>query len=80
MQFDDLPQDEHTRRLVLLVEVNALRELLIKFEDDETVSSFVMGTIHNEIELIDRCLEFGVDHVKGEQYEADAKADSKDKL
>ncbi len=74
MRFDNLPQDEHDRRMVLTVEARALQELLIKFVGSDA-SSFVIGTIHNEIELIDRCLEFGVDHVKAEQYESAAKAD-----
>lgn len=80
MNFNNLPEDESGRRLALKVEVLALQELLVKFSGDSSVSSFVLGTIHNEIELIDRCLEFGVDHVKGEIYEADAKADAKDEL
>jgi len=80
MRFENLPVDECDRRIALNVEARALQELLVKFDGDSSVSSFVLGTIHNEIELIDRCLEFGVDHVKGEQYEADAKADAKDKL
>ncbi len=66
MRFENLPQDEADRRMVLTVEARALTELLIKFNGDDSVSSFVTGTIHNEIELIDRCLEFGVDHVKAE--------------
>lgn len=76
MRFENLPADETDRRIVLNVESRALTELLIKFQGED-VSSFVLGTIHNEIELIDRCLEFGVDHVKAEQYEAAAKADHK---
>ena len=74
MRFDNLPQDERDRRIVLTVEARALQELLIKFVGSDA-SSFVIGTIHNEIELIDRCLELGVDHVKAEQYESAAKAD-----
>lgn len=74
MRFENLPEDEAGRRMALKVEAKALAELLLKF-NGEDASSFVIGTIHNEIELIDRCLEFGVDHVKGEQYEAAAKAD-----
>lgn len=77
MRFENLPADEHDRRIVLSVESRALTELLIKFEGDDTVSAFVTGTIHNEIELIDRCLELGVDHVKAEQYEKEAKETNK---
>ncbi len=77
MRFENLPEDEAGRRMALKVEALALTELLMKFKGDDSVSSFVIGTIHNEIELIDRCLEFGVDHVKAEQYAADAKADHK---
>jgi len=66
MNFNNLPEDESGRRIALKVEALALQELLVKFNGDSSVSSFVLGTIHNEIELIDRCLELGVDHVKGE--------------
>ena len=66
MRFENLPEDESGRRIALIVEARALTELLVKFNGDSTVSAFVTGTIHNEIELIDRCLELGVDHVKGE--------------
>lgn len=66
MNFNNLPLDESARRIVLKVELVALTELLVKFKHDESVSSFVNGTIHNEIELIERCLELGVDHVKEE--------------
>ncbi len=72
MNFDNLPQDESGRRMALKVEALALAELLVKFKDDDSVSSFVTGTIHNEIEIIDRCLEFGVDYVKAEQMEVDS--------
>ena len=74
MRFDNLPEDEAGRRMALKVEAKALAELLLKFHGED-VSSFVLGTIHNEIELIDRCLELGVDHVKAEQYESAAKED-----
>ena len=76
MNFDNLPQDAEGQRFALKVEALALAELLVKFKGDSSVSSFVTGTIHNEIELIDKCLEFGVDYVKSEQYATDAKADN----
>jgi len=69
MLFENLPNDEAGRRLVLKFELVALTELLVEFKHDNSVSSFVNGTIHNEIELIERCLEFGVDHVKAEMKE-----------
>ena len=75
MNFDNLPQDKNSQAIALNAERNALVELVKKFQFDGTVSSFVMGTLHNELELVEKCLEFGVDDVKAEQYEAEAKAD-----
>jgi hypothetical protein len=74
MNFDNLPSDEAGREIALNAELNALNNLVQEFQFEDA-SSFVMGTIHNEIELVERCLEFGVDYVKADQYESDAKND-----
>ena len=76
MNFDNLPEDETNRRIALVVESRALTELVKKFQFEDA-SSFVMGTLHNEIELINKCLEFGVDFVKAEQYDLNAKDDNR---
>lgn len=76
MNFDNIPNDEASRTIWLKAELSSLNNLAEEFKCED-VSSFVMGTIHNEIELVERCLEFGVDYVKAEQYEADAKADNR---
>lgn len=76
MNFDNLPGDKNSVVSVLNTLKREYEDLLEEFEGDSSVSSFVFGTIHNEIEIIDRCLEFGVDYAKAEQYEAEAKADN----
>lgn len=67
MVFENLPQDEGGRVIALNAMKSALLELAEVFEFDLVVHPTVTGTIHNEIELIERCLNFGVDYVKGEQ-------------
>lgn len=70
MNFDNLPVDEASRKIWLNAELSALNNLVQEFQFEDA-SSFVMGTLHNEIELVNKCLEFGVDFVKAEQYETD---------
>jgi len=76
MDFDKLPADEPSRKIALVAKRNVLKGLIDKFKYDLSVSGYVTGTIYNEIEFIDKCLEFGVDHVKAELYEHDAKLDN----
>lgn len=77
MNFDNLPQDEASRRLLIKAEKETLSELVELFQSESVISPFILETLSNKISRLDDCLEFGVDHVKAEQYEADAKADNR---
>lgn len=76
MNIANIPNDKHEAEIHLRARKSAILELSGMFiENNIETTPQILGAMLNEIELIDRCLEFGVDHVKAEMYEYAAKAD-----